>query len=342
MKKSPFAVVIFCFSLLAMFSIGFLIISGFSVGKNEGSQPKQPIEVESKNPQPEASSLIEPLPEDKASSVDMVALKDELLPIVGEYNACEWYVYVEDFETGEKCYFSWSPLIGTGTDTMDKPLVSASVIKMFVAGAAYNSAGVLLPNPTLDKDIEAMISQSDNNATNAIVEWLGEGTVADGFKAVNSFAAESGFAGVTINRKMGDFTQPLTENTVSVHACAKVLREIFAKKYVNSECSDKLISFLETQSITNKIPSGIPRNSGIKVYNKTGELPNKYVPDENNNGVENDIAVVTAKDGSPVYIICVFSNTVNDNKLAAEGIAEISKATYNAFFGDDNKENIIA
>ena len=60
-----------------------------------------------------------------------------------------------------------------------------------------------LPSPITeetDSNISAMISVSDNDAANTLVNWLGNGNDAAGMAKVNNFCQEHGFTSTQMNR----------------------------------------------------------------------------------------------------------------------------------------------
>ena len=76
---------------------------------------------------------------------------------------------------------------GTVNDT---PMQAASLIKLYIMGAVYENYDSLAQShsaDTLDSNISAMITVSDNDAANTLVNWLGNGDDAVGMSVVNQF-----------------------------------------------------------------------------------------------------------------------------------------------------------
>ena len=81
-----------------------------------------------------------------------------------------------------------------------------------------------------------------------------------------------------------------------------------------------MLSLLQAQTKTEKIPAGVP--SGVATVNKTGELA-----DSDKLGVvENDIAIVF--DENHPYVLCVLSNNIQNNTSAQDTIKKISADVY--------------
>lgn len=193
----------------------------------------------------------------------------------------------------------------------DEKMVAASLIKLFVAGAYYDAMdqGKVQAAPDL---IQSMISDSSNDACNELVRQLGNGDAAAGEKLVTQFAADIGCNDTEMNRLMLESSS--LENYTSVSDCGKVLEMIYYKTYVNEQASTDLLDYLQRQSRTWKIPSGVPYE--VKTANKTGELSD----------VENDVAIVWASERP--YILCIMSDNIASSTIGQQNIVGQSKITY--------------
>ncbi len=257
------------------------------------------IEPEPEDVTPEEELLLEPEAETPPESgIDLAglqtALEEELATCTGQ-----WALYWECLETGET--------ISLG----DGPMVAASLIKLFVAGAWYEAEeqGRVEPSPEL---VRAMISESSNEACNELIDRLGGGDAAAGMAAVNEFAAALGCGDTALNRKMLAPSPP--ENYTSAADCAAVLARIWAGDYVSPAASSALLEYLEAQTRTWKIPAGLP--GGTRSANKTGELA----------GVENDAAIVWAP--GCTYVLCVLSDGILSPAAGQGNIAGLSRIVY--------------
>ncbi len=194
-----------------------------------------------------------------------------------------------------------------------KPMIAASLIKLYIAGAVYEhydevQTQAASANET-DTLLNKMISISDNDSANTLVRRLGNGDENKGMKVVNIFCKEHGFNDTEMNRLM------LVNNGLENYTSVKDLISVL-KAYYNNELpgSDEVISYMKAQERRTKLPAGIP--DGVTVANKTGELAN----------VENDAAIVFLNN-SP-YILCVMTEDVSDSYDAVEKLKTMSQHIY--------------
>lgn len=210
----------------------------------------------------------------------------------------------------------------------DEVMQSASVIKLFIMGCVYDricypsSPETEIPytesNPgELRSLLESMITVSSNEASNTLIDILGQGDSEAGKKAVNDFCEAHGYKGVHLGRKFLE-SNPTDDNYLTADACVKFLRDIYLGKLINEEASAKMLTILKGQTVKNKIPSGLP--AGYASANKTGEMPEGY----GLGCIENDVAIIWPTAGDP-YILVALSNELGGrNNEAAEIIRQIS------------------
>ena len=163
---------------------------------------------------------------------------------------------------------------------------------------------------TFQKIIKIMISNSDNTATNKIIDILGYKYLNRGFK-------ELGLKRTVLKRKMMDFSKRKrgVENYTSASDIAFLLEEIYNKKLVDKKSSRTILSFLSKQKINDRIPRYLPKN--VKVAHKTGL----------ERGVVHDAGIIFSSRGD--CVVCVFTKKVKDYSKAKKFIARLSLATYN-------------
>ena len=85
----------------------------------------------------------------------------------------------------------------------DTPMQAASLIKLYIMGAVYENYDTLSQSHNgdeIDSNISAMITVSDNDAANTLVNWLGNGDDSAGMAKVNVFCQEHGFTSTQMNR----------------------------------------------------------------------------------------------------------------------------------------------
>lgn len=204
---------------------------------------------------------------------------------------------------------------------------SASVIKVFIMGTVYDrmcypsSADRLIYaeesyEGELRYLLEQMITISDNNAANRLIEMLGGGDFRKGAEVVNEFCRENGYNETSVGRRFLE-ENPSGDNYTSAADCRKILNDIYQGTCVGEEASGKMLDILKQQTNTVKIPSGLP--SGTVTANKTGEMPEGY----GLGCIENDMAVVYSQKGD--YILTILSNELGGrNEEAKQVIRDIS------------------
>ena len=206
-----------------------------------------------------------------------------------------------------------------------RKMLSASVLKTFIMAAAYDRAlysdSVSMSEGEKDAlrgKIEKMITVSDNDAANSVVEDLGGGSFSKGMDLVNDFCRENGYDSTHMGRKFlaGNSNG---DNYTSSNDCAYLLTDIYDGTCVSKEASNEMLDFLKAQQRTGKIPAGLS-GTGAKTANKTGELSG------DTGHVENDIAIVWGENAD--YALCVLSSGVKSNEKAASQISAISKTVY--------------
>lgn len=208
-----------------------------------------------------------------------------------------WSVYAKDLTSNSDI----------ASVNADAKMQSASVIKLFIMATAYDemAKGNMVPT-NVSSDIKLMITQSDNDATNRMIDRLG-------FDKINSYIKSNGYSNTVLSRKMLASTAN-GDNYTSSKDAAKILENIYNHKCVSYEASEQMMTYLKAQERTGKIPAGVP--SGVQTANKTGELDT----------VENDAAIVF-KDNAP-YVLVVMSSGLSDTAKARQNIVDISKIVY--------------
>ena len=208
-----------------------------------------------------------------------------------------WSVYAKDLTSNSDI----------ASVNADAKMQSASVIKLFIMATAYDemAKGNMVPTE-VSSDIKLMITQSDNDATNRMIDRLG-------FDKINSYIKSNGYSNTVLSRKMLASTAN-GDNYTSSKDAAKILENIYNHKCVSYEASEQMMTYLKAQERTGKIPAGVP--SGVQTANKTGELDT----------VENDAAIVF-KDNTP-YVLVVMSSGLSDTAKARQNIVDISKIVY--------------
>lgn len=224
---------------------------------------------------------------------DLKALKEVLAEKISGISG-EWSLNITYLPTGESF------------DIGSHPMIAASLIKLYIAGAYLEAVEDGRVEDLYDAALTNMISQSDNDAANKLIILLG-------MDYINDFIDSYGFEDTRLNRLM--LADNGLENYTSVNDCAVVLEQIFKGSFVSQEASDRILAAMKDQSVRTKIPAGLPE--GVESANKTGELSH----------VQNDTAIVFAPGGE--YVFCVMSQNIAPGNAQTQ-IVEMSGTIYEA------------
>lgn len=152
-----------------------------------------------------------------------------------------------------------------------------------------------------------MIAESDNTATNKLIDLLG-------MDAINTQAEKLGLAQTVLQRKMLDEVAASQgrENYTSAADVAILLGLIAQGSFVDAPMSVLALDFLKRQTDGEGIADGVPE--GVAVAHKTGML----------DGAEHDGAIVFAE---RPYVLVVMTEGL-DSTRALSLVGSISRAVY--------------
>ncbi|MCI6420835.1 MAG: serine hydrolase [Blautia sp.] len=239
--------------------------------------------------------------ETKAAELNTVAQVIQSEIGDGIYAGESWQVYVQRLSDGAEAS------VGTGQ------MVAASLIKLYIMGAVYDSYDTLTSangQETVDSLLKSMITVSDNDAANSLTKMLGQGDGAAGRDVVNHYCIQNGYGETSMGRMLLE-TGTDRENYTSARDCGKFLENVYRG---NLSHAQEMLSLLKQQERTGKIPAGIPE--GVETANKTGEL----------DSVENDAAIVFA--GEKPYVLCILSGNLGSTSDARQKITRLSSEIY--------------
>lgn len=217
-----------------------------------------------------------------------------------------------------------------------QPMRSASLIKLFIMAEAFGQieAGQLNPSDRLvfaESDrvggagllqelpagtdrtvlelIELMITESDNIATNLLIDRLGMDKINARIRALDCQDS-------ILRRKMMDFAAAAAglENLTSVMDVATVLAALHRGCCLDFTSDRQMCEILGRQTDRCKIPLLLPTDTVCK--HKTGELP----------GAEHDAGIVIAP--GCAYVVAIMSDNLPDSARGCQTIAEISRTVY--------------
>lgn len=206
-----------------------------------------------------------------------------------------------------------APVVGSAAVSIKpQPQRSASSIKLFILTVAYaqhldltathtltaaeqvGGTGVLQNMPagtrlTYQEILTKMITDSDNTATNIIIDQLG------GVAKVNQDIQALGATQTTLRRKMLD-TQALAagkDNTTTAKDMGVLLTKLYHHQCLNATADQAILNILAQTKNHDKLPAQLPTDT--TVYNKTGEYPDY--------GVQNDAALIKNQHGAFVVVV---------------------------------------
>lgn len=236
----------------------------------------------------------------------------------------EWSIYVKDLGKGKDMEI----LIN------DRPLCSASLIKLFVMEATYHngqdvksSLGLRLKADTESDPVAGrlgtlltnMITVSDNESFNELVRLQTEDYhFALGARRINRYLRTQGYEDTAVLHTLAP--SPSTpvgigeNNQTSAKDCGRLLERIYRGRCVSREASEAMEELLLAQRVTTKIPQ--PLGGEVKVANKTGETDTD----------QHDVAIVYGEKTD--YILCVLSENCPKKETAIENIRNISRVVY--------------
>jgi len=157
--------------------------------------------------------------------------------------------------------------------------------------------------------IELMIIESDNIATNLLIDLLG-------MEPINARIRSLGCSETILRRRMMDFAAAETgqENLTSARDVICLLSRLYNANCVSAKADAAMCSILGRQTDRCKIPLLLPSNTICQ--HKTGELP----------GAEHDAGIVRTSNGD--YLIAIMSDDLPDPEHGRQVIAQLSRIIY--------------
>lgn len=185
-------------------------------------------------------------------------------------------------------------------------------------------------NITISRLLEYMISQSDNNACDILIDYIG------GIKEIENFVYELGYGAINIK---------VNEKDMNTNIYNQYLNTSFPKDIVlimkmvkeNNILSNSSFAFLEnimlkTETGENKVKAGLPENT--KFFHKTGS------GSRTSNGIkiaDNDAGYVLLPNGDIYYIAIMIKDSPLSDEENAKIISDISKIIYQHFSAHKNE-----
>ena len=164
---------------------------------------------------------------------------------------------------------------------------SASTIKIFVGLETYRQVEEgILAEKDVEEDIYLMLRNSNNEATNRLIDLIGDNDMDKASKNVSRIIYK-----VTGANRTGLYTkmnQIGKNNIANAKDLNKGLIAIYEGKIVNEDHSKKMIKAMANNTTTSKFKLLGKLPKGAKGLNKSGEYPD--------GGIENDAAIIDVGD----------------------------------------------
>ncbi len=243
---------------------------------------------------------------------DLHRLYDQAQELVSGFEG-DWSVFVQNLSTGQTMVMN------------DKPMNSASVMKLFIMETVYEA----FENKTMTRDedmvylLRSMIINSSNDSSNRLLEILGNDDLAAGVGLVNEFIQEHGYTPETAI--YNGFQDPNTvldpdhPNMVRARDVGLLLSRVYNRQFISRKVCNEIEQMMLDQATRYKIPRGVP--DGVQVGNKSGETSD----------TANDAAFVYGPTAD--YILVVLSHGWTNENAANENVVKVSQLVYNFFEG---------
>lgn len=166
---------------------------------------------------------------------------------------------------------------------------------------------------TIEELLELMITESDNTATNMLIDKLG-------FSYLNETFDMFGLKDTNISRHMMDFKKRSRgiENYTSAKDIALLLQKIYRRQLIDSDYSCQGLELLKRQKNNSRIPAKLPAD--VTVAHKTGLEKT----------VCHDAGIIFTDQGD--FLICVLTrHNGKGSNGAKEFISNIALLTYNCY-----------
>lgn len=209
----------------------------------------------------------------------------------------------------------------------DEDMFAASSIKVYVMDYVYLqiAAGTAKLSDTtegfsLQNDLEAMITVSDNAATGRLLKHFG-------FADVSARINEK-YPHTVLNHWGGQGNTKILNNFANISDTLLFLRNLYDNR--DAFPANAMISTMKRQQLLTKIPKYIREMPGVAVANKTGSFNYLYGGDY---CVTNDMAIVFTPGGD--FALAFYADGVplgsdyNVSDLMARGAEKITKAVMN-------------
>ncbi|MFF2754574.1 serine hydrolase [Psychrobacillus sp. NPDC058041] len=263
----------------------------------------------------------------------MKTLVNRILELIGQSEGT-WGIVLEDLDLGERwelngedLFYAASvikvPIMATIFNTSEHGETALTDLIVLKQDDLVGGSGVLqhlTPGTALSiKDIiMLMIIQSDNTATNILIDLVGVDNIVHTMKEIGM--EKSTF----YNKLMMNNPNPKGFNQITPNDISKLLKQMTTGELVSAEASDQMIGIMKKQQIKDCLPEKLPSpysnfNNGMTAWelaHKTGWIP----------GTRHDVGIFYV--GQRKLIATVLSKDVDD-LLSKRILTEIGEEIYN-------------
>jgi beta-lactamase class A len=282
-------------------------------------QEAQPMPEPARAPESAPETMSSPESATVAEPATYGDLRDTLAAIAARSGA---RTSITLFHPGRKVQVSVAGSAARPSASVIKLCILVSALRRVEEGKAKLDQRVGKGGKTLEQLLKAMITESDNAATNTLIDAMGLPQLDQEIHGLMALSA-----GTRLQRKMLDKEAQARglDNTMTTDDIAVLLARLKQFEYLplrGDEPVDKSLTalacgYLRQQKNRTKIPRGIPTDDKIVIGNKTGEL----------DGIENDAAIIDDSDGS-WWVLVVAVSGASSSEKARETIAEVARAAY--------------
>ena len=172
---------------------------------------------------------------------------------------------------------------------------------------------------TIFELLVAMLIQSDNTATNKIIDLVG-------MEQINNDIREMGLKKTVLNRKTSDerIENNDIENITTAYDLSIIWKNLYNATYLSKDNSTMLIDILSRSQIKNKLALYIPDDLKYEVSSKTGDKK----------GVENDTAYIKVNKGN--FIFTVLSMDIPNSVYGTVTLAKCGKMMWDEIMNNWN------
>ncbi|MCP8856440.1 serine hydrolase [Latilactobacillus sakei] len=304
--------------------------------KHTSSKLSESSQSEKVNRHKQASKQVIALEKNNNEALSQAITTQMATVLPSTHGPARWTAYVEEVggQGLKTSVTNWEPA---------KSQFSASTIKLFILIRYYQlcqsgqlnpddtyvlqkkdmvqGSGTMLNDPvgtkyTLQELCNLMIEQSDNIATNVLIDEVG------GFSAVNRTITS--VVGPkhqsSLERKMMDTSniENGRANRINAKEAAQTLLQLYQGKVIDPTTDAQMLSLMLKTKNRTKLPSQLP--AGAICYNKSGE--------SNYRGIENDMALI--KYNGHVFAMCVLIEMDGEGETPIDATIEQTQSEVNA------------